>query len=108
MPTLYESGTSSRKARAAALAASKRFGATSFAAIERETSIVSTTVASSRVTSLTMCGRATPTTSSPSAATASAGGTCLRQPGPDGTRFGTSAGFANLAAARLRCRIVRT
>ena len=45
-----------------ALAASSRVGSTSSAFIERETSIASTTVASSRGTLTTACGRATPTT----------------------------------------------
>ena len=45
------------------------------AAIERDVSIASTIVASSRVTSRTMCGRAIPTTSSASAPSAIAKGT---------------------------------
>ena len=75
MPTAYESGTSSRKARAALFAASKRFGSTSVACIERDVSIVRITVASSRVTSRTTCGRATPTKRSASATSTIAIGT---------------------------------
>ncbi len=58
--------------RAARFAASKRFGSTSVAAIERDVSIARTIVASSRVTSRTTCGRATPTKSSASATSTSA------------------------------------
>jgi hypothetical protein len=60
-PTRNFSGTSSRKVFAAVLAASRRVGSTSFAFIERETSIASTIVASSRGTLTVACGRATPT-----------------------------------------------
>jgi hypothetical protein len=59
-PTRYFSGTSARNVFAAARAASSRVGSTSFAFIERDTSIASTTVASSRGTLTVACGRATP------------------------------------------------
>jgi hypothetical protein len=49
-PTWNFSGTSSRNVFAAVLAASSRVGSTSFAFIDRETSIASTIVASSRGT----------------------------------------------------------
>ena len=57
------SGATSRNARAAASAAASRDGWTSVAAIEREVSIASTTVASSRGTESVARGRATPTMS---------------------------------------------
>ena len=61
-PILNFFGTFSTNALAACFAASSRVGSTSSAFIERETSIASTTVASSRGTLTTACGRATPTT----------------------------------------------
>ena len=68
--------------------------------IERETSIASTIVASSRGTETVACGRATPTSIAESASRSSASGTWRRRPARRGTRFGSSAGFANRVAKR--------
>ena len=73
-PTRNFSGTSSRNVFAAMRAASRRVGSTSVAFIEREESIASTIVASSRGTLTVACGRATPTIMNTSATSSTSGG----------------------------------
>ena len=80
-----------------------RVGATSCAAMEPETSTVSTTVACFLATSVAIVGRATATMSAVSASSASAAGTCRRQPGVLSTtlasrsRFGEAHGVLRAA-----------
>ena len=73
-PTWNLSGTWSRNVLAATRAASSRFGSTSFAFIERETSMARTIVASSRFTLTVACGLATPTMRKTSATSSVSGG----------------------------------
>ena len=73
-PTWNFFGTSSRNVFAAIRAASRRVGWTSVAFIERETSMASTIVASSRGTVTVACGRATPTIMSARATSRTSGG----------------------------------
>ena len=73
-PTRNFSGTWTRNAFAATRAASSLVGSTSFAFIDRDTSIASTIVASSRGTLTVACGRATPTIMNTSATSRSAVG----------------------------------
>ena len=75
MPTRYPFGRLSRKRRVVRCATARRLGGTSVATIEREVSIASTTVASSRSTETFACGRARPVASAASASSASAGAT---------------------------------
>ncbi len=92
-PTRNFSGTFVRNAFAAPRAASRRVGATSFAFIERETSIASTTVASSRLTSTVACGLATPRTIAVKPSSARISGMWRLRPGFRSTTAGSSAGF---------------
>ena len=84
----------STNARAAAFAASIRFGFMSSASIEPETSIARMTVPSWLGTATTACGRATPIDMKASASRKSAGGTCRRHPGPFPIASRTSERFA--------------
>ena len=70
----------------------------SVAPIEREVSIASITVASSRLTLTVACGRATPTISAASAASRIAIGMYRRRPGKRSTRFGSRPGDAQRSA----------
>jgi hypothetical protein len=97
-PILTFSGTSSTKVRAAAWAASKRFGATSVAIIDSEVSMVRTTEASSVGTSTVRCGRAAPTSRAESASSISAGGTWRRHAGVRPTTPASRSRFVNRAA----------
>jgi hypothetical protein len=72
---LYVLGTLARKASPALRAASSLDGRTSFAVIERETSIASTTVASFRGIDRWVCGRAAPRIIAMSATKKSVSGT---------------------------------
>ena len=80
-PIRNAAGRLSTKPVAAALAAASRVGSTSVAVIERETSIVSITVASSRGTWSVIDGRARATTRNVIAPRYRAVGTCRRQAG---------------------------
>ena len=68
-------------ALAACWAAARRFGATSVAAIDVETSVTSMTSPSQRETATDACGRASATASAASARHSSAAGRWRRQPG---------------------------
>ena len=80
---------------AACFAASRRVGLTSVAIIERDTSIASITVASSRGTLRTADGRASAIASAATAARYSAVGTWRRQRGARGTRFDSRSTLVN-------------
>jgi hypothetical protein len=107
-PTRKVCGTFWRKASAAALAAPSRVGLTSVAFIDRDVSMASSTVASSRGTETVACGRATPTTIAASATRRIASGRCRRQPGERSTTPGSSAGLPKRAAYDRRRRSRRT
>jgi hypothetical protein len=83
-------GALSMNVWAAASAAASRDGLTSFAAMEPETSMTSTTVARSLATSVERCGRAIATQIADSASRKSASGTQRRQSRPPATEASTS------------------
>ncbi len=101
-PRRYCSGSSSVSREAARTAAVRRSGSTSVAFIEPEMSVTIITVAARCGDATVRCGRASATTSAPSASSRSSGGRWRRQPGRPVTRFGISAGFANVRASRRR------
>ncbi len=105
-PRRNVSGSWSASRSAARTAAVRRFGSTSVAFIEPETSVTIITVAARSGAATVRCGRASATTSPASAASSSSGGTCRRQPGRAVTRFGISAGFANASASRRLRRAI--
>ena len=106
-PMRNAAGRLSTKPVAAALAAASRVGSTSVAVIERETSIVSITVASSRGTWSVIDGRARATTRNVIAPRYRAVGTCRRQPGVRGTRFVSRSTLVNRTTYRERRRWTR-
>ena len=83
-PTRTSSGTSSRNVPAARRAATSRLGATSFASIEPERSVVITTVACSTGTATVTCGRASATIRPVAASPRATTGACRRQRGRRG------------------------
>jgi hypothetical protein len=89
-PSLNFSGRRLVNPLAALRAASSRFGVTSVACMEPEESVVSMTVASSRATSTSMCGRAIAITSAASASRKSTGGRWRRHPGESVTTLPSS------------------
>ena len=103
-PTRPVSGSALTSVRAAACAAVRRFGLMSVAAIEREVSMASTSVAARVSAVIGRCGRAAPTSSEASASSITTGTTCRRQRGFFLTRFGISAGLPKRATARVRRR----
>jgi hypothetical protein len=72
----------------------------SSAFIDRELSMASMTVASSRGTLTVACGRATPTIIAASAASRTASGRNRSRPGARSTMFGRRLGFPNAAWER--------
>ena len=103
-PSRNVSGSLSASWLAARTAAVIRFGSTSVAFIEPETSVTIITVAARCGAATVRCGRASATTIAASASSSSSGGRCRRQPGRAVTRFGISAGLANAAASAARRR----
>ena len=97
-PTRNFLGTFCRNDCASLRAAARRVGLTSFACIERETSIASITVASSRRTETVACGRATPTIIVARPTRSATRGMKRFLPGARSTRFGRRAGFVKRAA----------
>jgi HAMP domain-containing protein len=104
MPIRNFFGTMSTRRFAAFSAAARRLGLMSVAPIEREVSIASMTVASSRLTLTVACGLATPTIRAASAARRIATGMYRRRPGKRSTRLGISPGEAQRSAYLLRRR----
>lgn len=104
-PDSDRSGSPVTKLEAASFAAASRVGGTSVAIIEPETSIASTTLASSRGTAIVVSGRASATSSAARAASAKNGGRCRRQPGERSTTFESRSRFVNRIAyfTRRRC-----
>ena len=87
-------GCSSTNALAATCDAVRRFGSTSAARMLPDTSIARMIVSCCEGSVITAVGRATATNSAASASRNSAGGTCLRQPGPRPSASLTSDRFA--------------
>ena len=108
MPIRNFSGILATNSSAALTAARMRLGFTSVACIERDVSIASITVASSRGTVTVACGRATPTTIAASPMSSTSSGRWRSRPGPRRTTFGSSAGLAKRAPKRPRRRSKRT
>ena len=94
----YFDGSWSRNARASRRAASSRVGLTSSALIDSDVSMTRIAVASSRLTLIIACGRATPTTIAASAISRTASGRCRRQWGDASTMFGSRPGVVKRAA----------
>ena len=107
-PTLKVSGSPSTNVAAAARAASSRFGATSVASIERETSIATMTVARSWGTRMSISGRAVATARVTRARTKAAAGACRRHPGRSGATESSIGREAKRTAYRCRRRWART
>ena len=105
--TRYFDGSLSTNFVTAASAASSRVGLTSFAPIDPETSIISTTVAPSLALLNFAWGRAKPTSSRISATPNRIAGIYRRNPGAPTTMFGRSAGEAHFAARRSRLESIQ-
>jgi hypothetical protein len=97
-PTLKRAGISLTNWVAAAWAALSRLGAMSLACMERDTSMATTTVATSRGTGTMFAGRAIATTPELSARMISAAATCRRHPGLRGATERSSCRLLNRTA----------
>ena len=104
-PIFVSSPCVSTNFRTAACAAPSRFGSTSVAHMEPETSSARITVELEIGTSVRTCGRAAATPSSPRLAMTSATGTCRRQRRLGPTAVRTSATFEWRTAAGFRRRV---
>jgi hypothetical protein len=107
-PRLIPGVNSSAKRLPAALAAANRFGATSTAAIDSDTSITSITTARVRGTRTSAVGAAIATTSSTRARAVSTAGRCRSRRRRAGATDSSTVMFANLSARLLRLRVTTT
>ena len=89
---------------AAAWAAANRFGCTSVACMDSDTSMTSTTVARLRGTLASAIGPASATVSTASAAIIAAAGRCRYQPGRRGATRSSSSRLVNAMVSRRRRR----
>jgi hypothetical protein len=94
----------SANAFAATCAAASRFGSTSVACIDSDTSTTSTTVARFRGTRASAIGPASATVSTASAAISAAAGTCRYQPGRFGATRSSSSRLVNRTVSLRRLR----